>query len=427
MSFRVSINIASGELIPFTNFTLYIGSDSCVFEGDGTELTGSLCDSVEISRSGTSPEGYGQLWGYGTNLTSGNGNHTFGYGYGYGYSSLVTNEFVFDVTWTTPSISTDTTYDVSLQANAKNGGNSATYRKSMSSFFNVQALSSNTGGGGTTTASARISTINKDSGASFELNDDRTGIEAIEISAVNEIKNGEVRVYETNKPDGATHAISTSSGGVYKYVSITAYNFDDEDVDDVEINFKIPKFWFEGNDFDPETTVLKHYENGEWVDLPTEITGESGEFYTFSAETSWFSTFAIVAGKKQETSTPTGEVIEDVTEEPAQETETDTEPEPEDEEQTPAAPTEPDKPEEKKESNLPKIIALFVIIAVIVTIIVVMVMKMKPKRTHPLHDYIKHTKNKGHSREEIKQRLKEEGWDELIVEHHLNKHFEEVE
>jgi hypothetical protein len=137
----------NGERVPIQNLTLYIGSDTCAFQLDGTELSGDLCQNITITKDSDGvPYGYGNNsfmygYGYGYNVTAmqyGNYNATFGAGYGYGYSASVASELVYNITWTTPAVSADTSYSVRLDAYASNNGIPYIYTGSESSFFTVK-------------------------------------------------------------------------------------------------------------------------------------------------------------------------------------------------------------------------------------------------------------------------------------------------
>lgn len=169
--FLAKIDIHTNDRIPLTNITVNIKNsnanviDTCTFNLTGTELSDSNSTFV-IERLhsnynySSSMSGYG--YGYGYDSSSGtytNINQSFGYGYGYlagyGYNtfnesiksgtSATTAEFIYNVTWTTPSVDSDTVYSIQLMAYANDGTNTARYyTKTDSSDITVQNVEAET-------------------------------------------------------------------------------------------------------------------------------------------------------------------------------------------------------------------------------------------------------------------------------------------
>jgi len=73
-----------------------------------------------------------------------------------------------------------------------------------------------------------------------------------------------------------------------------------EQVENATIEFRVPKLWISTNDIDRSTIRLLRYGGGEWIELPTQATGEEdNEYIYFSAEASGFSTFTITGTPAQ--------------------------------------------------------------------------------------------------------------------------------
>ncbi|MBW2970759.1 PGF-pre-PGF domain-containing protein, partial [Candidatus Woesearchaeota archaeon] len=454
VTFRVYVDFAIDELVPVQNLTLTIGSESCVFNISGVEISGDLCNDVTITKNRAVEYGSGTLWGYGSNLTSGNYNYTFGTGFGYGYSSTYVHELDYNVSWTTPDVESDTAYDVTLAVNAYNTGSTPrTYSKTMSSFFTVEYVAPTTtrtsSGGGVTipTTATTISNILAGSSATFDLSKSKTGITSIKIDARYTIPNAQIRVTEGIKPFGASVAISSNSGKVYKYIDIKPTGFDREDIDGIKIKFSVPITWFIENELSPNSIVLKHYVDGRWVSLPTTLDVLGMSEYSFSAETDWFSTFAITARKGSPTLTGqtvgVPDTIDDISE-PINEVV--------DDEVIINPPVKTDslaslEKEGIKISKKALTTGGLIIFLVFITGAIIFMMvemspkkpsnrlrkvhhksrkKSKPKGKHPLDEYVELVKKKGFARQEVKRRLVDEGWDEITVEHHLNKHYKNI-
>jgi len=288
------------------------------------------------------------------------------------------------------------------------------------------STSSSGGGGGggivpTTTEDTSISktvvlaSVASGETGSFNYDDvEELGIDKVQIQAINNINSAELKVEEL---DSTTKdpAISSNLGMVYKYVTITPTNFLESDVENVKITFSIQKSWFTDNALDPTTTKLKHFTNNDWTNLAISTPGSVGQNYQFTATTSWFSEFAITAQKIAE-SAITGESVKEVESEEQVQV---------DESEETAEPEVKKEIVEKRGNGL-TIFLIFVLVLIVGVIIYLVTLIPKGKGEHPLDRYIGHVKEQGHPREQVKQALINEGWDDLIVEHHLNRHYKEI-
>ena len=142
VTFTTYVDINTNERIPVENLILTIGTESCTFHPNGSEISGDLCADVTIAPNETGNYGYGYNWGYDSEAGS---NHTFGYGYGYGNIGS-SDKLSYTVEWTTPGVNSDTYYDVTLKANA----GAHIYTKTFSNYIQVMNHDNggNSGGGG---------------------------------------------------------------------------------------------------------------------------------------------------------------------------------------------------------------------------------------------------------------------------------------
>jgi len=165
VSFLAKIDIHTNDRIPLTNITVNMKNsnaniiDTCTFYLNGTELSDTnetfVIEKLHSNYNySASLSGYGYGYGYDSNSgTYTNINQSFGYGYGYlagyGYNTFnetinsgtgaTTAEFIYNVTWTTPSVAADSTYSIQLMAYANDGTNTAKYyTKTDSSDITVQ-------------------------------------------------------------------------------------------------------------------------------------------------------------------------------------------------------------------------------------------------------------------------------------------------
>ncbi|RLE45474.1 hypothetical protein DRJ22_04255, partial [Candidatus Woesearchaeota archaeon] len=87
---------------------------------------------------------------------------------------------------------------------------------------------------------------------------------------------------------------------VYQYNKVQTENFDDTQIKEATIRFKIPKTWMQNNKVQPKDIILKRLEK-EWTELPTKFTDFDGENYNFKADSPGLSYFAITAKKQIKT------------------------------------------------------------------------------------------------------------------------------
>lgn len=82
---------------------------------------------------------------------------------------------------------------------------------------------------------------------------------------------------------------------VYKYLAIS---FTGASISASKITFQVPKSWISDNSLKPEQIMLLHQESSGWKELSTIKTSETSSDYTYQANTSSFSNFAIGAKKE---------------------------------------------------------------------------------------------------------------------------------
>jgi PGF-pre-PGF domain-containing protein len=120
-----------------------------------------------------------------------------------------------------------------------------------------------------------------------------------------------VEISATGRMEGVMIAVEVLPGSpavlpqpnfqVYSYLSITMTT-SAGNIGGASINFKVPKSWIEQYSIDVDSIRLMKL-NGEWRQLPTQVTGEDADYVYFVANTTGFSVFAI-AGEEQAVVTP---------------------------------------------------------------------------------------------------------------------------
>ena len=123
-------------------------------------------------------------------------------------------------------------------------------------------------------------------------------ITAIKVCVENRVENVEVKVKAlAEKPPELIKA----PGWVYEYLEVLAENLKEEDVENVEFEFKVKKAWVTSRGIDEENIALCRYDNSEnrWIPLPTTKISEDADYLYFSAVSPSLSLFAITAGVRE--------------------------------------------------------------------------------------------------------------------------------
>ncbi|MBI4439852.1 PGF-pre-PGF domain-containing protein [Candidatus Woesearchaeota archaeon] len=80
---------------------------------------------------------------------------------------------------------------------------------------------------------------------------------------------------------------------VYQYLELNPEGVDDNDISAVTVNFKVEKQWLNENSISSGQVVLYRLVGNEWVALETNMVGEYGDFFQYSAYSPGFSYYAI--------------------------------------------------------------------------------------------------------------------------------------
>ncbi|MBU4451212.1 MAG: PGF-pre-PGF domain-containing protein, partial [Nanoarchaeota archaeon] len=135
----------------------------------------------------------------------------------------------------------------------------------------------------------------------------------------------------------------------YQYVNITKKNFNNSQIDNATIDFKVNKSWILSNNF---TRIwLAHYDNG-WNKLRTNLLNSTATVNYYRAYTNAFSYFAIIGEKAQ-----TAQAAPPAVEQPK---------EPVKEETNAEQPKEPDAPAVEEHKAAPPYYAYFLAAVVLI-------------------------------------------------------------
>ena len=161
----VAINDSLAEDVTYTTSNV---EALCVFDINGNALsgtcTGDTMNVSKVSNTYNTAQGYG--YGYSSNRmgydyttvgSAGYGyQYTFGYGYGYGYDSVnMIGTINYTISWTTPTVTADTTYDVFTRIDT--GSEGQTFDLLESSYIivnNVVATGGDDGDSGSSSGSS---------------------------------------------------------------------------------------------------------------------------------------------------------------------------------------------------------------------------------------------------------------------------------
>jgi len=122
---------------------------------------------------------------------------------------------------------------------------------------------------------------------------DKEGIELtqIQIEILNEANDVKVTVEKlAEQPATVTQTVS---GNVYHYMEISTNNLDEENIQNIIINFKVNKTWMEQNSIDKSTVLLNRWADSQWNELETSILDEDDDYVYYEATSPGFSYFTI--------------------------------------------------------------------------------------------------------------------------------------
>ena len=156
------------------------------------------------------------------------------------------------------------------------------------------------GGGGSTgeefeniaSKDAQTQTVTAGSTASYEFDGEDNDVTFVQFRGTT--NSGQIKVLIEVLKDTSALVDEDAPGDVYQNLNIWVGNaaFDDDNMEDPVVGFRVSKDWMSDNGVDPASISLFHYGNG-WEQLETTQTDEDGDYFYFEAETTGFSPFAI--------------------------------------------------------------------------------------------------------------------------------------
>ncbi|MCK4589987.1 MAG: PGF-pre-PGF domain-containing protein [Nanoarchaeota archaeon] len=244
-----------------------------------------------------------------------------------------------------------------------------TNRPSLSQSCGTTTTTTTSGGGGSSSQSIEGQFAKKSWGyippgdlAELEIDNSEIGFTKVEFTAKTKIYTAVMHVF---KLDSLPENIPSYDKQVYKYVHVKEWNLDEEDIENVKIEFKVSKTWLAENGLTSDNIALFRYID-EWKESPTTLQNEDDAYAYYSAATISFSYFAIAA-----TAEPAAVVPEPTIETPEETIET-------------TAPTAAEKAAEIAKSTGSKVFLAILALAIIAALVYFLVMK-KDKRKRPKH------------------------------------------
>ena len=191
----------------------------------------------------------------------------------------------------------------------KNGTYNFTTSAAASTSSSTSSSSSGGGGGGTveTTAPTVTSSTSRvwdaiASGATTTLTvgKDTIAVDSVAFTAAADLKSAGLTIGVLDK----NPASEAPADAAYQYLEIKSSNIGTTAVKDIQIAFKVPISWVDGQNAKKEDITLYRYTDGAWTALPTTYASSDGTYYYYTATTPGFSYFAIGTKKGEATPAP---------------------------------------------------------------------------------------------------------------------------
>ncbi|WP_340820500.1 PGF-pre-PGF domain-containing protein [Methanolobus sp. WCC4] len=176
---------------------------------------------------------------------------------------------------------------------------------SSSSSSTTSSSSSGGGGGGGSMTTGEpyknvafkdyvLRPVIRDTETVFSFNKDENSITSISFTSMRNA--GQIKAMVEMLKGTSSLVDGEAPGTVYRNLNIWVGDskFSSDTLSDIIIKFKIESSWFDPDDHDPELIELYRYHDGSWNPLETSLTGEDDEYFYYEAETSGFSSFAIL-------------------------------------------------------------------------------------------------------------------------------------
>lgn len=160
------------------------------------------------------------------------------------------------------------------------------------------------GGGGSTTGEefenidskyAQLNKVSPGEKILYEFNEEECDVMSIQFNGVT--NSGQTKTSIEMLKSTSALVGSSAPGKVYRNLNIWVGDvaFDENDMENPVIGFKVSKEWISDNDIDPSSIVLCRYHDESWNQLSTRKTDENEGYFFYESDTPGFSPFAITA------------------------------------------------------------------------------------------------------------------------------------
>ncbi|APH38540.1 right-handed parallel beta-helix repeat-containing protein [Methanohalophilus halophilus] len=170
---------------------------------------------------------------------------------------------------------------------------------------------------------SNIKSVTGGSNVKYDFSDSEGPVMGISFDAKDNEGNVVAKVQVLKeKPDD----VDEPSGKSYRVLSMSVGSegtINEDNADNILIDFKVSWNWIKENDIDPATIHMARFHDGQWQDLPSNKVGEDDKFLHFVADTPGFSLFSIIGDEREaiEEVIPEEREVEEVADEPASEEE----------------------------------------------------------------------------------------------------------
>jgi len=153
-----------------------------------------------------------------------------------------------------------------------------------------------------------IMAVMKGDHITHEFSNQETDIQGIEFDALEYSNDLMVKVQELKSLP--TVVQSAPPGTVYKNLNIVVdMPFGEKSIENAQIHFRVNETWLENNSLNASWVVLYRYHGGQWNGLNTSLIAEDDSYAHYTALSSGFSFFAIVAQKEANETAPSNETF----------------------------------------------------------------------------------------------------------------------
>lgn len=131
----------------------------------------------------------------------------------------------------------------------------------------------------------------------FFRNSEELAIYEIDLKLSREAKTARIDIEKTMIAEGIELPVHMNNGSIYKILYVAKKNINDSQIISADIKFKIPNYWLNFHNINPELVEVKELKNRTWKAVETKKIGKDEEYHYYIASVSNFTIFAITGNK----------------------------------------------------------------------------------------------------------------------------------